>query len=99
VLEKQVEAYLIKRVKELDGKAYKFTSPAHRGVADRIVHPRKQVLALWEHWGRPDIGWYRGGHTGFFESRPVQRYVDAAVFQSGLGDAGDQPKGKGTPKG
>jgi hypothetical protein len=71
----------------------------YAGVADRIVHPRKQVLALWEHWGRPDIGWYRGGHTGFFESRPVQRYVDAAVFQSGLGDAGDQPKGKGTLKG
>ena len=71
----------------------------YAGVADRIVHPRKQVLALWEHWGRPDIGWYRGGHTGFFESRPVQRYVDAAVIQSGLRDAGAQPNGEGTPKG
>ena len=37
MLEKQVEAYLIKRVKELGGMAYKFTSPQHRGVADRIV--------------------------------------------------------------
>jgi hypothetical protein len=37
MLEKQVEAYLVKRVKELGGRAYKFTSPAHRGVADRIV--------------------------------------------------------------
>ena len=37
MLEKQVEAYLIKRVKEAGGRAYKFTSPAHRGVADRIV--------------------------------------------------------------
>jgi hypothetical protein len=37
MLEKQVEAHLIKRVKELGGRAYKFTSPAHRGVADRIV--------------------------------------------------------------
>lgn len=37
VLEKQVEAYLVKRVKELGGVAYKFTSPAHKGVADRIV--------------------------------------------------------------
>jgi hypothetical protein len=37
VLEKQIEAYLVKRVKELGGRAYKFTSPAHRGVADRIV--------------------------------------------------------------
>ncbi|MFM8599626.1 MAG: alpha/beta hydrolase family protein [Mycobacterium sp.] len=56
----------------------------YAGVADRIVHPREQVMQLWEHWGRPDIGWYRGGHTGFFEARPVQRYVDAALAQSGL---------------
>jgi hypothetical protein len=56
----------------------------YAGVADRIVHPREQVLQLWEHWGRPDIGWYHGGHTGFFEARPVQRFVDAALIQSGL---------------
>ena len=56
----------------------------YAGVADRIVHPREQVLQLWEHWGRPDIGWYRGGHTGFFQARPVQRFVDSALVQSGL---------------
>ena len=56
----------------------------YAGVADRIVHPRQQVIQLWEHWGRPDVGWYPGGHTGFFQSRPVQRYVDAALTQSGL---------------
>jgi hypothetical protein len=37
MLEKQIEAYFVKRVKELGGIAYKFTSPAHRGVADRIA--------------------------------------------------------------
>lgn len=37
MLERQIEAYLVKRVKELGGIAYKFVSPAHRGVADRIV--------------------------------------------------------------
>ena len=37
MLERQVEAYLIKRVKALGGMAYKFTSPAHKGVSDRIV--------------------------------------------------------------
>jgi len=37
MLEKQIEAYLVKRIKALGGMAYKFTSPAHRGVADRIV--------------------------------------------------------------
>jgi hypothetical protein len=36
-MEKQIEAYLVRRVKALGGVAYKFTSPAHRGVADRIV--------------------------------------------------------------
>ncbi len=60
----------------------------YAGVADRIVHPREQVLALWEHWGRPNIGWYRGGHTGFFQARPVQQFVDAALVQSGLVDSG-----------
>lgn len=37
MLEKQIEAHLVKRVKALGGEAYKFTSPAHRGVADRVV--------------------------------------------------------------
>jgi hypothetical protein len=59
----------------------------YAGVADRIVHPREQVLALWEHWGRPNIGWYRGGHTGFFQARPVQEFIDTALVQSGLVDS------------
>ena len=37
MLEKQIEAHLVKRVREIGGIAYKFVSPAHRGVADRIV--------------------------------------------------------------
>ena len=37
MLEKHIEVYLVRRVKELGGMAYKFTSPAHRGVADRVV--------------------------------------------------------------
>jgi hypothetical protein len=54
------------------------------GVADRVVHPRDQVVRLWEHWGKPEIVWYRGGHTGFFGARPVQQFIDAALVQSGL---------------
>lgn len=61
----------------------------YAGLADRIVHPRQQVLALWNHWGRPDVGWYHGGHTGFFEARPVQRYVDTALATSGLASSAD----------
>jgi hypothetical protein len=37
MLEKQVEAYLVDRVKELGGIAYKFVSPARRSVPDRLV--------------------------------------------------------------
>lgn len=35
--ESTIEKYLVKRVKEWGGIAYKFTSPGTRGVADRIV--------------------------------------------------------------
>ncbi|MEB3981562.1 hypothetical protein OQ968_09825 [Mycobacterium sp. 663a-19] len=56
----------------------------YAGVADRLVHPREQVIRLWEHWGKPEIVWYPGGHTGFFRSRPVQRFVWDALRQSGL---------------
>ena len=37
MLEKVVEAYFKKVVEQLGGKSYKFTSPAHRGVADRVA--------------------------------------------------------------
>lgn len=35
--EKQVEAYLVDRVKMQGGIAYKFISPGHAGVPDRLV--------------------------------------------------------------
>ena len=37
MLEKEVEKYLCKKVKELGGLCEKFTSPANRSVPDRIV--------------------------------------------------------------
>jgi hypothetical protein len=58
----------------------------YAGVADRLVHPREQAIRLWEHWGKPEMVWYPGGHTGFFRSRPVQRFVWDALQQSGLLD-------------
>jgi hypothetical protein len=36
-LERDIEVYLVKRVKALGGHAYKFVSPSNRGVADRLV--------------------------------------------------------------
>ena len=58
----------------------------YAGIADRLVHPREQVTRLWEHWGKPEIHWYQGGHTGFFRSRPIARFIDDALVQSGLVD-------------
>lgn len=37
MLEKDIEAYLTRRVKEAGGIAYKFTSPQRRSVPDRLV--------------------------------------------------------------
>lgn len=58
----------------------------YAGMADRLVHPRDQVARLWRHWGSPEICWYQGGHTGFFTSRPAQRFIDVALVNSGLVD-------------
>ncbi len=58
----------------------------YAGLADRLVHPRDQVARLWEHWGRPEISWYEGGHTGFFRSQSVQRFSQDALVQAGLVD-------------
>lgn len=37
VRESDIEAHLVKRVKEAGGVAYKFTSPQRRSVPDRLV--------------------------------------------------------------
>ncbi len=37
MLEREVEAYLGKRVKKLGGRSYKWVSPGTSGVPDRIV--------------------------------------------------------------
>ena len=36
-MERDIEAYLVKRVRSLGGMAYKFVSPSNRGVDDRLV--------------------------------------------------------------
>lgn len=36
-MERDIEAYLVAAIKARGGKAYKFVSPANRGVSDRVV--------------------------------------------------------------
>lgn len=56
----------------------------YAGLADRLAHPRHQVGRLWEHWGRPEVLWYKGGHVAFARSKPVGRFVRRALESSGL---------------
>ena len=46
--EREIERYLVKRVKEAGGKAYKFVSPGTIGVPDRIVVLPNSFLAFVE---------------------------------------------------
>ena len=48
VLERDVERYLVRRVEEAGGKAYKFTSPNNAGVPDRLLLLPGRVCAFAE---------------------------------------------------
>ncbi|MCU1448475.1 MAG: hypothetical protein JWP02_645 [Acidimicrobiales bacterium] len=56
----------------------------YAGLADRLAHPRHQVGRLWEHWDRPSVLWYKGGHVAFSRSKEVGRFVRRALESSGL---------------
>ncbi len=56
----------------------------YAGLADRLAHPRHQVARLWNHWGRPEVLWYRGGHVAFARRKEVGRFVREALTASGL---------------
>jgi len=52
-------------------------------LADRIVPPT-HAKRLWEHWERPPMSWYPGGHVSFFWTPGVQRFVEAALRGAGF---------------
>jgi hypothetical protein len=53
------------------------------GIGDRMSTSR-QARRLWEHWDRPEMAWYAGGHVGFFWAGQVSRFVEEALASSGL---------------
>ena len=53
------------------------------GVADRLVPPN-QVRRLWEHWDRPPVVWYQGGHLTFELDPRVSRGMADTLTRSGL---------------
>lgn len=54
------------------------------GLADRLIHPGRQVRALWEHWQQPSIHWFEGSHIGFLWSKAVRDFVHHALSTSGM---------------
>ncbi len=53
------------------------------GVADRLVPP-DQVRDLYEHWGRPRIEWYQGGHVTFLREPGVRSLIESTLRAGGL---------------
>src|SRR5437763_10099486 len=53
------------------------------GIGDRMSTSR-QARRLWEHWDRPRMAWYAGGHVGFFWAGEVSRFVAEALAASGM---------------
>lgn len=54
------------------------------GLADRLIDPVDQVAPLWEHWERPSIHWYAGGHVGHLVRRDLRTFVDVTLSRSGV---------------
>ena len=44
------------------------------GHGDRVATP-EQAQRLWEHWNRPALSWYPGGHIGYLWSKQVTEFL------------------------
>ena len=51
---------------------------------DRFARPTSQAVALWRHWGEPELHWTHGGHVGLVLGRSIQTAVDAALDRFGM---------------
>jgi len=54
------------------------------GLADKLIDPVDQVAPLWEHWDRPEILWYPGGHLGHLIRSDLHSFVDKTLKAAGL---------------
>ncbi|HEX9814272.1 MAG TPA: hypothetical protein VGB31_04910, partial [Myxococcota bacterium] len=52
-------------------------------VADRLVSP-EQAARLWEHWDRPRIEWYQGGHMTFRAHASVRLLIEEGLRSAAL---------------
>ena len=58
------------------------------GTLDQFARPSTQAIALWQHWDRPELHWYHGGHVSFFWSARARKAVDATLARVGLAGVG-----------
>lgn len=50
------------------------------GLGDSVAAPA-QAVELWEHWERPELHWYGGGHVSHIWSGGVRAFVDHALTE------------------
>jgi hypothetical protein len=60
------------------------------GLGDRMS-TSGQAQRLWEHWDRPRVAWYPGGHVGFWWVGSVNQFVTEALISCGLATAPPEP--------
>ncbi|MFP6663012.1 MAG: alpha/beta hydrolase [Deltaproteobacteria bacterium] len=53
------------------------------GLYDQVAPP-EQARALWRHWGRPRLVWYRGGHVSFLIENEVHDLLAEALRRTGM---------------
>jgi hypothetical protein len=53
------------------------------GTVDRLAPP-EQAQSLWEHWDRPRMAWYDGGHVSFMFEPSVKKFIYDALGDTGL---------------
>jgi pimeloyl-ACP methyl ester carboxylesterase len=46
---------------------------------DRVLLPLQQATRLWQHWGRPQIEWFDGGHVLAARNKQVAAFVDRTL--------------------
>jgi hypothetical protein len=68
------------------------------GLGDRMS-TSGQAQRLWEHWDRPRVAWYPGGHMGFWWVSSVNRFVTEALISCGLSATPTETALTGAPEG
>lgn len=47
---------------------------------DRVLRPLQQAARLWQHWDRPEIAWFDGGHVLAARNKQVAEFVDRTLI-------------------